>query len=583
MSMELAIAMKALKEAKNLEGSIEDVVRKYMEENPVTIDDTLTKANMAADAKTTGDKIKSAIDKIYNARVLQATSKKEVDTLFVEWWNYQYDSTHSKSEMLERWFGTVLNDSRVHGEKQPLYTKSTSVIGELTDDSTGFVCTPSTETTAGNDPFAHLPQFWCLEVSAEKNADGSHAVYYVEHIDDTADVRSGEHLCWVLQKNTYKREWQDNEYKYLKTRCHPAPGYKRWPEGKDKTGKVHEYIAHPKYYAGIGPDGKITCGTGLAPVNSTSHSTGVTKWRARGPQYSGASGSLIKFLDTMTRLKYGKKGNSGTITGCVSFYEYYKAVASEENTERIIIAKTNAAKLYVGCSVSIGTSAYNSSIVSNKLITKIEDVEVSGTVYSAVYIDNGGKKFTTTEDSTYISVMPYYSGWNDNVLGRDGSRYSPTSGKEPGMIQGVEFMNGSYLIVSDELWQWSTDADGNYNFDCFKCRDQSKVGSAINENYEQIAGAHLVFPAGTGNAWKYIGDNIIDDDVLWPETTDASGSGVGVGAGFFCYPSASAVRAAWCFGSLAYGGSAGLACRDSSLGVGSGSWSGSLGAPGLEG
>ena len=583
MSMELAIAMKALKEAKNLEGSIEDVVRKYMEENPVTIDDTLTKANMAADAKTTGDKIKSAIDKIYNARVLQATSKKEVDTLFVEWWNYQYDSTHSKSEMLERWFGTVLNDSRVHGEKQPLYTKSTSVIGELTDDSTGFVCTPSTETTAGNDPFAHLPQFWCLEVSAEKNADGSHAVYYVEHIDDTADVRSGEHLCWVLQKNTYKREWQDNEYKYLKTRCHPAPGYKRWPEGKDKTGKVHEYIAHPKYYAGIGPDGKITCGTGLAPVNSTSHSTGVTKWRARGPQYSGASGSLIKFLDTMTRLKYGKKGNSGTITGCVSFYEYYKAVASEENTERIIIAKTNAAKLYVGCSVSIGTSAYNSSIVSNKLITKIEDVEVSGTVYSAVYIDNGGKKFTTTEDSTYISVMPYYSGWNDNVLGRDGSRYSPTSGKEPGMIQGVEFMNGSYLIVSDELWQWSTDADGNYNFDCFKCRDQSKVGSAINENYEQIAGAHLVFPAGTGNAWKYIGDNIIDDDVLWPETTDASGSGVGVGAGFYCSPSASAVRAAWCFGRLYSGGIAGLACRHSGNGVGAGYWDGSLGAPGLEG
>lgn len=67
MSMELAIAMKALKEAKSLGGSIEDVVRKYMEENPIAIDDTLTIPNMAADAKTTGDKIKSAIDKIYNA------------------------------------------------------------------------------------------------------------------------------------------------------------------------------------------------------------------------------------------------------------------------------------------------------------------------------------------------------------------------------------------------------------------------------------------------------------------------------------------------------------------------------------
>ena len=88
------------------------------------------------------------------------------------------------------------------------------MIGELTDDSAGLTCTPSTESTAGSDPFAHLPQFWCLEVAAEKKADGSHEIFYVEHIDDTAKVRGGEHLCWVLQKNTYKREWQDKDYKY---------------------------------------------------------------------------------------------------------------------------------------------------------------------------------------------------------------------------------------------------------------------------------------------------------------------------------------------------------------------------------
>lgn len=113
-------------------------------------------------------------------------------------------------------------------------------------------------------------------------------------------------------------------------------------------------------------------------------------------------------------------------------------------------------------------------------------MNIEGTDYSAVYVDNGGKTFDTVAGTTMLSTAPYYSGWNDNVLGRDGSRYSPTSGKEPGMIQGVEFMNGSYLIVSDELWQWSTDADGNYNFDCFKCYDQSKVGSSVNENYDQI-------------------------------------------------------------------------------------------------
>ena len=429
-----------------------------------------------------------------------------------------------------------------------------------------------------------------MEVAAEKKADGSHEIFYVEHIDDTAKVRGGEHLCWMIQKNTYKREWQVKDYKYLKTRCTPAPGYKRWKEGTDRTGKVHEYMAHPKYYAGLDADGAITCGTGLAPVNRTSHSTGVTRWRARGTQYSGASGSLLKFLDAMMRLKYGRKGNSGKIEGCSSYSFQYTVAVAETGVERVILTTAQAANLFVGSAVMLGTNASTDrnaasaySIFDAKLITAIETVNIEGTDYSAVYVDNGEKTFDTVAGTTMLSTAPYYSGWNDNVLGRDGSRYSPTSGKEPGMIQGVEFMNGSYLIVSDELWQWSTDADGNYNFDCFKCYDQSKVGSSVNENYDQIKGAHLVYPAGTGGAWTYITDNIIDDDVLWPEATTASGSGVGVGAGFFRYPASSGVRAAWCFGYLNYGGDGGVPCRFSIYGLSGASWYGSLGAPGLEG
>ena len=51
--------------------------------------------------------------------------------------------------------------------------------------------------------------------------------------------------------------------------------------------------------------------------------------------------------------------------------------------------------------------------------------------------------------------------------------------KEPGLLQKIEFMNGAYLIVSDELWQWSTDDNGDYNFECHTCHDQSKVASSI--------------------------------------------------------------------------------------------------------
>ena len=538
------------------------------------------------------DQIAGEMDLKYKEKVAAATSKAEVDALFAEWWKIQYNpDLYTKSEMLERWFGNVLVDTRVHGATTPRYSKSTSMIGELTDDSAGLTCTPSTESTAGSDPFAHLPQFWCLEVAAEKKADGSHEIFYVEHIDDTAKVRGGEHLCWVLQKNTYKREWQDKDYKYLKTRCTPAPGYKRWKEGTDRTGKVHEYMAHPKYYAGIDADGGITCGTGLQPVNRTSHQTGVTRWRGRGAQYSGASGSLVKFLDAMVRLKYGRKGNSGKIEGCTNYNYQYTVAVSETGVERVILTKEQAANLLVGSAVMLGiqsgsdrNTASNYSIFDGKLITAIETVTIETKEYSAVYVDNGGKTFDTTAGSTYLSTSPYYSGWNVNVLGRDGSRYSPTSGKEPGMIQGVEFMNGSYLIVSDELWQWSQDANENYCFDCYKCYDQSKVGSAINENYEKVNVPTLVFPKDTAAwTWKYITDNAINDDVLWPEATNASGSGVGVGAGFSYGPAASGVRADWCFGYLSDGGLAGVPCRGSFSGVSDAYWIGSLGAPGLEG
>ena len=373
-------------------------------------------------------------------------------------------------------------------------------------------------------------------------------------------------------------------------KCHQSTGYELWPEGRDRTGRVYAYAARPKYYAGIGASGKITCGTGLAPINWTSHTAGVAKWRDRGTQYSGASGKTIKFLDRMMRLKYARKGNSGTIEGCSSYNYQYTAAYSEKGVERVLLTPEQAANLFVGSSVQIGiqsgtdrNTASNYSVCRNKLITAIKDVEIGGTTYSAVYVDNGGTTFDTTAGSTYLSTDPYWSGWNDDVLGTDGSKYNYTNGKEPGMLQKIEFMNGSYLIISDELWQWSTDENGDYNFDCFVCEDQSKAsGTAITEDYKKQAALTMVIPKGTTGKWAYIEDTAISD-VEWPLGIDASGSGVGCKAGFYCNPAASGVRAGWCWGSLNSGGYAGLACRASSSSVGGAYWHGSVGSPGLAG
>ena len=493
--------------------------------------------------------------------------------------------------MLERWFGNVLDDNRVHGCTVPLYATSTSAIGELTDDSVGLVCTPSTASTPGRDDFAHLPQFWCVEVAAEKKEDGSHEIFYVEHIDDLDDVRSGEHLCWVLQKNTFVREWRADGYQHLQMKCHQTTGFKQWREGKDRTGHVYAYIAHPKYYAGkVG--GKATCGTGLAPINYTSHTSGVALWRTRGTQYSGGSGSLMKFLDRMMRLKYAKKGNSGTIEGCSSYNYQYKAAVAESGVKRFILTTAQAANLFVGSAVSIGTDTDGSTdrnvadvhdIATEVRITAIEPVTIADSQYSAVYVDVTDT-FDTVADQTLLSTMPYFSGWNDDVQGNDGSKYNATNGKEPGLLQKVEFMNGSYLIISDELWQWGKDANEDFTFDCYVCKDQSKVsGTAITEDYVKQEGLTLTFPKdNTSWRWQYIEDTSCGD-IEWPTAVNASGSGVGCKAGFGCNPAASGVRAGWCFGDLTDGGGVGVACRSSDVSVGHAYWYGSLGAPDIAG
>ncbi len=533
-----------------------------------------------------------AIDSLYNGFVRDAKSVEEVNTLFRRWWHENWGATvgtdnAARQTLIQRWFGNVLSDERVHGVKFPLFHTSASAIGELTDDSVGLSCTPSTASTANRDDFAHLPQFWTLEVAMERNADGSHTITRVEHIDSTADVRSGKYgLCQVLQKNTWVKEWKDASYHYMQIRCDPADktGWHTWPQGTSRTGKVYSYIANPKYAAGVGPDGIYTCGTGLAPVNYTSHNAGVTNWRKRGPQYSGASGNLLKFQLSMMWLKYARKGNSGTIEGCSSFYVREAAAASESGVERILLTKAQSAKLLVGCNVHIGTSKEGYQIARDVTVTSIEDVTIDGTAYSAVYVNNGGNTFDTVAGTTYISTMPWKSGRNDDVLGYDGSHTNYTNGKEPGLIQKTEFQNGAYLILSDELWQWGTDADGNFTFDCYTCHDQSKVttNGSISADYTKQDDLTMVFPAETKAGWMYTEDIAVSNDpgVLWPEkVSTAAGSGTGVKAGMYVGPAAWGVRAAWCCAALNTGGLCGLAARNSTYGPTASFWTGSVGAP----
>lgn len=315
----------------------------------------------------------------------------------------------------------------------------------------------------------------------------------------------------------------------------------------------------------------------------------------------GASGNLLKWQLAMIWLKYGVKGNSGTIEGHSSQNLQYAAAVSESGVQRILLTTAQASNFKVGYNVIVGTpntaassgqtdrgQASMYSIRKNKRVTKIETVEVGEQSYGAVYVEDGDNTFDTTAGTTYISNMPYWSGWTDTVQGNDGSRYDPTNGHDTGLIQKTEFQNGAYLILADELWQWGTDDDGNFTFDCYTCHDQTKVttNGSISGDYEKQEDLTLTFPAGTPDAWWYIEDTAIaaDRGVLWPaKVSTEAGSGTGVKDGFAVYPRTSGVRAGWCCCGLLNWGTAGLAARDSNSGTTNSYWAGCAGSPGLSG
>ena len=195
-------------------------------ENTVT---NLKEPEEGTDATTKNYVDKSAIqetndkiDAVYNSLVKKAETVDEVNQLFKDWWNANWEEGFSTyNDMLERWFGKVLDDDKVYGVKLPLFETSTSPQGEYIEDSAGLTITNSTDEEVGQNDFAKTPQFWCVEVAAEKNADGSHTIYACEFIDDIDVVRNGgpdngKHLVWVLQKNTYVHEYEESGYSYIK-------------------------------------------------------------------------------------------------------------------------------------------------------------------------------------------------------------------------------------------------------------------------------------------------------------------------------------------------------------------------------
>lgn len=211
----------------------------------------------------------------------------------------------------------------------------------------------------------------------------------------------------------------------------------------------------------------------------------------------------------MLHIKYASLTGDGIIQGCCSCNKQPAAKVSEANVKRVILSEADGAYFEPGMGVLIGTNAspgrndaitYNVTGNAGAVVTSVEKVKISDTNYIAVYV-NTDAVFDTTADTTQISTFHWANGTTDYVLGNDGSPKDNTSGKYPGKIQGIEFMQGGYEVFADTILNLTKDSDGTYWYEPYVCRQTEKYATSITTDY-RASGVKLQQPAS--NNWYYV-------------------------------------------------------------------------------
>lgn len=457
------------------------------------------------------------------------------------------------------------------------YGVSPASTGTRLYDAVGKVATPSTDSVRGINDFEGESVFYGLEVNGYVDTDGEFVVEYIKGIDNEFSREDEDKDVYIL----FLTQWiemevtANGENTILSDENHPGS----FPEGAAirPDGTVRPFVPIAKYLAWDDESGIPHSVSGKTVNHNQSHNNMITRFRKKGTQYCGTTAQDKAHLDNLFLVAFATRHTQSIMTGCTSYYYQYKASVQEADVERIIITKAQAANLVVGSSVSIGNATTLSGDSPNidrsnsgmhakanrVVITAIEDYDESN---SAVYVDNGGTKFSTAstmingsvESPTYISTMPWKTGACDNVLGSCGSPVSNTNSKYPYILFGVEMFLGFWEIISNVILKITSHVMVPYI-----CYDCTKLATSVTEDYKAV-GYSIV---NTQATYKYISKLGYDPDnpcVRHAVEVNATSS-TGYGDGHYTenLDEASDTTREWLSGGSLYGGAyAGRFCAN---------------------
>ncbi|MBQ9332631.1 MAG: hypothetical protein IJS11_06750, partial [Oscillospiraceae bacterium] len=326
---------------------------------------------------------------------------------------------------------------------------------------------------------------------------------------------------------------------------------------------------HGKY--AFGPNYSC-CSDQQVKVFDVSHNSQLTGVQAAwGARYCGLTSADDAFLKLMLYLKYARLDSDRVLHGCCSYNYDYSPAKAESGVERVLLTTANAANLIVGSTVHLSTSARGgTAIFDRKKITKIETVNVDGTDYGAVYVDNGGTTFNT-ETSHHLCTMQWYTGSTDDVLGNDGG-IDPTNDRYPVKLQGIEVMVGCYEVFGDTILNHET-IDNVSVEAAHICRDASKIAESITSDYRA---ASFGVPKPISAGWQYPKQMREDSglpELIYPIDIGGSSS-AGPRDGFYLEAQSATGTREWLrFGALSGGlAYAGLSAGGGDRGLGVANW-----------
>ena len=428
-------------------------------------------------------------------------------------------------------------DGKKYGVHFDNYDVTPSSNGTRLFDAVGMTAAPSTNAVRALNDFDGKGCFAYLEVNGSVDENGDFQVQYIKDIDNEFSRTKYDTWCLYLTQYVYRKFDSNGEDTVISDTRHSA----EWlPEGGAirPDGTIRPFVAIAKYMSGDNADGVASSISGVSPKNYSFQSS-LTKFRAKGTQYCAETSQDSERMTRLMEIAFATRHSQSVMAGCNWWWTQATATVQENNAERIIISKSAAKEFVVGGTVSIGNAnsltsegkANNDRGLSglhakaNKVkITKIEDYDSNN---AAVYVDNGGQKFSTAPTSvsgvtceTIISTMPWNTGGCDEVLGSCGSPVSNTSGKEPYILFGVEMSSGFWEPKGNTVMKIENHVMRPYI--CYDCTKMTTAGATTDD---WIALGYAI-PDNKGS-WKYIsklGYSAVDPEVRYPVEVAATSS-----------------------------------------------------------